>query len=49
MRIREHEYAIRAWYCTLLGHNCDYGGNCPGCEHADLEKGKGEEEHYEEI
>lgn len=47
-RIREHEYAIRSWHCTILKHQCDYGGNCPGCEYAHLEKGKEEEAEYQD-
>ena len=44
--IRPLEYALKTYYCRILNHNCDLGGNCPGCEHAALEKHREEEAEY---
>jgi len=36
--VKEHEYARRAWYCTILGYLCERDGNCHMCEHAHRQK-----------
>jgi len=46
MKAKDKEYALKAWWCTILGRRCDNDGRCGECEYAQMEKDREQFEEY---